>query len=154
MLAALRGSRAYNYRYAEQVLSLEEQAGLAQAWPAEPSQQEVRRAARALWAWTRYVWQEVERRLGRSLLIQVDEAALLSAVDRHSRRRASLPEDVILSGSEESQWRIGTPPGEHLSRREEIASLRLPGLLCGKKYSLLSLIVAYHVWVVAKKGMM
>jgi hypothetical protein len=82
LLAALRGSHAYVYRYAEQVLSPEEQALLAQAWPAEPSQQEVRRAARALWDWTRYVWQEAERRLGRSLLIQVDEAALLSAVDR------------------------------------------------------------------------
>ena len=82
LLATLRGSRAYDYRYAEQVLSLEEQAGLAQAWPAEPSKQEVRRAARALWAWTRYVWQEAERHLGRSLLIQVDEAAKLSAMAR------------------------------------------------------------------------
>src|SRR2546425_1829119 len=31
LLATLRGSRAYYYRYAERVLSLEEQAGLAQA---------------------------------------------------------------------------------------------------------------------------
>jgi hypothetical protein len=82
LLAALSGSRAYVYRYAEQVLSPEERALLAQAWPAGPSQQEVRRATRALWAWTRYVWQEAERRLGRSLLIQVDEAALFCAVDR------------------------------------------------------------------------
>ena len=97
----------------QQVLSLEEQAWLAQAWPAEPSQQEVRRAARALWAWTRYVWQEAERRLGRSLLI---------------------PEDVILSRSEESLWWNDTTPGEHLSRREEIASLRLPGLHLTMEY--------------------
>jgi hypothetical protein len=82
LLAALRGSRAYVYRYTEQVLSPEERALLAQSWPAKPSQQEVRRAARALWDWTRYVWQQAERRLGRSLLIQVDETALLSAVDR------------------------------------------------------------------------
>ena len=82
LLAALRGSHAYVYRYTAQVLSPEEQALLAQSWPTKPSQQEVRRAARALWDWTRYVWQQAERRLGRSLLIQVDEAALLSAVDR------------------------------------------------------------------------
>ncbi len=82
LLAALRGFHAYVYRYTEQVLSPEEQALLAQAWPAELSKQEVKRTARALWAWTRYIWQEAERRLGRSLMIQVDEAALLSAVDR------------------------------------------------------------------------
>jgi hypothetical protein len=82
LLAALRGFRAYAYRYTAQVLSPEEKALLAQVWPAEPLQQEVKRAARALWAWTRSVWQQAERLLGRSLLIQVDEAALLSAVDR------------------------------------------------------------------------
>src|SRR5262249_53455103 len=82
MLAAFRGSRSYGYRYVEQLLSPEEQALLTQAWPTQPSKQEVRRAARALWEWTRYVWQEAERHLGRSLLIQVNEADLLSAVDR------------------------------------------------------------------------
>jgi hypothetical protein len=82
LLAALRGFRAYFYRYTAQVLSPEEQARLSQVWPTEPSQQEVKRAAQALWAWTRSVWQEAERLLGRSLLIQVNEAALLSAVDR------------------------------------------------------------------------
>ncbi len=82
LLAALRGLRAYVYRYTEQVLSMEERALLAQAWPKEPSQQEMRRAARVLWDWTRLVWQEAEHRLGRSLLIQVDETALLAAVDR------------------------------------------------------------------------
>jgi hypothetical protein len=82
LLAALRGFQAYAYRYTAQVLYPEEKALLAQVWPAEPSQQEVKRAARALWAWTCSVWQQAERLLGRSLLIQVDEAALLSAVDR------------------------------------------------------------------------
>ena len=82
LLAALRGWRAHAYRYSEQVLSSEEQALLAQVWPREPSQQEVKRAARALWAWTRSVWQQAECLLGRSLLIQVDEAALLAAVDQ------------------------------------------------------------------------
>lgn len=82
LLAALRGLRAYVYRYTEQVLSPQERDLLAQVWPREPSQQEMRRAAHALWDWTRLVWQEAERRLGRSLLIQVDEAALLAAMDR------------------------------------------------------------------------
>jgi hypothetical protein len=86
LLAALRGSRSYGYRYVEQLLSPAEQVLLTEAWPTQPSQQEVVRAARALWQWTRYVWQEAERRLGRSLLIEVDEAALLSAVDRIYRR--------------------------------------------------------------------
>ncbi len=82
VLAALRGSRSYGLRYVEHLLSPEEQALLAQTWPKEPSKQEVRRAAHALWEWTRYVWEEIERHLGRSLRIEVDEAALLAAVDR------------------------------------------------------------------------
>jgi hypothetical protein len=82
LLAALRGLHAHTYRYTEQVLSPQERALLAQAWPMEPSQQEMRRAAHALWNWTRLVWQEAERHFGRSLLIQVDEAALLAAMDR------------------------------------------------------------------------
>lgn len=86
LLAALRGSRSYGYRYVEQLLSPAEQDLLTDAWPTQPSRQEVVRAARALWQWTRYVWQEAERHLGRSLLIEVDEAALLSAVDRIYRR--------------------------------------------------------------------
>jgi len=86
LLAALRGSRSYGYRYVEQLLSPAEQVLLTQAWPTEPSRQEVVRAARALWQWTRHVWQEAERCLGRSLLIEVDEAELLSAVDRIYRR--------------------------------------------------------------------
>ncbi|GHO45838.1 hypothetical protein [Ktedonospora formicarum] len=82
LLAALRGSRSYGYRYVEHLLLPEEQVLLTQSWPTSPSQQEVRRAAHALWHWTRYVWQEAERCLGRSLLIEIDEAELLLAVDR------------------------------------------------------------------------
>jgi hypothetical protein len=82
LLAALRGLQAYVYRYTPQVLSPQERALLAQAWPMGPSQQEMRRASRALWNWARLVWQETERHFGRSLLIQVDEAALLAAMDR------------------------------------------------------------------------
>jgi hypothetical protein len=51
------------------------------AWPAAPDAAEVRRAARALWAWTRHVWAEAERGLGRPLGVTVDEAGLLAAVD-------------------------------------------------------------------------
>jgi hypothetical protein len=82
LLAALRGWQAYVYRYTTQVLSPQERALLAQVWPMGPSKPEMRRASRALWNWTRLVWQEAERRLGRSLLIEVDEASLLTAVDR------------------------------------------------------------------------
>ena len=86
LLAAMRGIRSYGYRYVEQLLSPEEQGLLTAAWPVGPSRQEVRRAAHALWVWTRYVWQEAERYLGRSLMIQIDEEGLLSAVDRIYRR--------------------------------------------------------------------
>lgn len=82
LLAALRGVRAHSYRYVAQVLSPQEQAILAQVWPGDCSQQELRRAGRALWNWTRLVWQEAERHLGRSLLIEVDEDSLLTAIDR------------------------------------------------------------------------
>jgi len=82
LVAALRGVRAHSYRYVAQVLSPQEQGILAQVWPRDCSQQELRRAGRALWDWTRLVWQEAERHLGRSLLIEVDEASLLTAIDR------------------------------------------------------------------------
>ncbi len=82
LMAALRGVRAHSYRYVAQVLSPQEQGILAQVWPKDCSQQELRRAGRALWNWTRLVWQEAERHLGRSLLIEVDEASLLTAIDR------------------------------------------------------------------------
>jgi hypothetical protein len=82
LVAALRGVRAHSYRYVAQVLSPQEQGILAQVWPRDCSQQELRRAGRALWNWTRLVWQEAECYLGRSLLIEVDEDSLLTAIDR------------------------------------------------------------------------
>lgn len=85
-VAALRGVRAHSYRYVAQVLSPQEQGILAQLWPRDCSQQELRRAGRALWNWTRLVWQEAERHLGRSLLIEVDEDSLLTAIDRLYRK--------------------------------------------------------------------
>jgi hypothetical protein len=81
-LARLRGRKSYGFRYVEQLLTLEEQALMTAAWPAAPRQEEVRRAARALWTWTRHVEAEAERALGQPLEICIDEAALLAAVDR------------------------------------------------------------------------
>jgi hypothetical protein len=81
LLARLRGRRSYGLRYAEVLLSPAEQQLMRAAWPAAPDAAEVRRAARALWAWTRHVWAEAERSLGRPLGVTVDEAGLLAAVD-------------------------------------------------------------------------
>jgi hypothetical protein len=82
LLAALRGHRTYGFRAVEALLSPEEQALLTAAWPGAPTRDEVRRAGRALWDWSRHVRREAERILGRPLEIAVDEAGLLAAVDR------------------------------------------------------------------------
>ncbi len=82
LLGRLRGRRTYGYRYVEELLTPEEQALLTAAWPREPVREENRRAARALWAWTKYVWREAERVIGQPLDIEVDEAGLLAAIDR------------------------------------------------------------------------
>lgn len=81
-LGQLRGRMTYGFRYVEQVLSPEEQALMTAAWPAGPTRDEVRRAARSLWDWTRHVWSEAERALACRLEIAVDEEGLLNAVDR------------------------------------------------------------------------
>jgi len=81
LLARFRGRRSYGLRYAEALLSPAEQQLMRAAWPAAPEAAEVRRAARALWAWTRHVWAEAERGLRRPLGVTVDEAGLLAAVD-------------------------------------------------------------------------
>jgi hypothetical protein len=81
-LAELRGRRSYGLRYVTELLSPEEQAMLAAAWPAAATRDEVRRAARALWDWSRHVWSEAERALAGRLEIDIDEPGLLTAVDR------------------------------------------------------------------------
>ena len=68
-------------RYVANTLSEEEQEMLARAWPGCFERDEVRRAATALWNWTRYVWREVERTLGRSLELEFNERAMLQAID-------------------------------------------------------------------------
>ena len=81
VLARLRGRRSYGFRYAEFLLSPTELRLVRDAWPATPTRAEVRRAARALWTWTGYVWVETERVLERPLDVTFDAASLLAAVD-------------------------------------------------------------------------
>ena len=81
-LARLRGVASYGYRHVEQLLSAPERALLEATVVARPEREEVRRAARALWAWTRYVWREAEEMLEAAVPIRLDEVGLLSAVAR------------------------------------------------------------------------
>jgi hypothetical protein len=81
LMARLRGRRSYGFRYAESLLSPTELRLVRVTWPARPTRGEVRRAARALWTWTVYVWVEAERILGRPLEVTFDEARMLAAVD-------------------------------------------------------------------------
>ena len=81
VIARLRGRRSYGFRYAELLLSPAELGLVRATWPATPTRDEVRRAARALWTWTGHVWDETERVLGRPLEVTFDEARMLAAVD-------------------------------------------------------------------------
>lgn len=82
LLGRLRRRRTYGNRYVETLLTPQEQALFAAAWPCELSQAENRRAARALWAWTKHVWREAERVIGAPLEVEVDEEGMLAAIDR------------------------------------------------------------------------
>ena len=82
LLGRLRGRRTYGFRYVEELLTTDELALLAATWPREPAREENRRAARALLAWTKYVWQEAEHVIGRPLPIELDEGEVLAAIDR------------------------------------------------------------------------
>jgi hypothetical protein len=82
LLGRLRGRRTYGFRYVEDLLTPDEQALLVAAWPRGATREENRRAARALWDWTAFVWREAERVIGAPLDLEVDEGALLAAIDR------------------------------------------------------------------------
>src|SRR5262245_55695540 len=82
LLGRLRGRRTYGYRFVEELLTPDEQALLAAAWPREVTREENRRAARALWMWTKYVWREAERVIGQPLDLVLDEEGMLAAIDR------------------------------------------------------------------------
>lgn len=81
-LARLRGVNSCGPRFVEHLLVPHERALLEATVVTRPEREEVRRAARGLWVWTRYVWRETERVLGGALPIPLDEDGLLSAVDR------------------------------------------------------------------------
>ena len=81
LLARLRGHEHYEVRFVEQFLPPDELALLYTAWPARPDRDEIRRAARGLWEWTRYVWTTAEQTLGASLDIPLDAEAMLAALE-------------------------------------------------------------------------
>jgi len=83
LLGRLRGRRTYGYRYVEELLTREEQALLAAVWPCEPTRDENRRAARALWLWIQHVWHEAERTLGQPLGLALDQDGLHTAIDKY-----------------------------------------------------------------------
>jgi hypothetical protein len=80
-LARLRGYESFGFRYVEKLLTDTERALLNELWPTHPERMEIRRAARALWTWTRYVWIEAERALQVELPIAIDENELLASVN-------------------------------------------------------------------------
>jgi hypothetical protein len=74
LLAQLRGREGYAERFVERFLREDELVLLYAAWPAGPEREAIRRAARGLWDWTRYVWAEAEQTLGEELGISLDAA--------------------------------------------------------------------------------
>lgn len=67
---------------APQFLRADELALLYAAWPVAPEREAIRRAARGLWAWTRYVWVECEQTLGEELGISFNTTVFLEAIER------------------------------------------------------------------------
>lgn len=92
LLARLRGHEGYAVRFVERFLSEDELALLYTAWPQAPEREAIRRAARGLLEWIRYVWTQVEQTLGEQLGIDLDTAAFLEAIERpyHKRHYTSL----------------------------------------------------------------
>jgi hypothetical protein len=82
LLGRLRGKRTYGFRFVEDLLTPDEQVLLVAAWPRGATQDENRRAARALWDWIVFVWRETERVLGQPLGLEVNEVELLAAINR------------------------------------------------------------------------
>jgi hypothetical protein len=82
LLAQLRGREGYDVRFVERFLHADELALLEAAWPATFEPEEIRRAVRGLWLWTRYAWTQAEQTLGEELGISLDVAAFLEAIER------------------------------------------------------------------------
>lgn len=81
LLGRLRGRETYGFLYVSQLLSQAEQTLMAEVWPAGLERDEIRRAGRALWAWTAYVWEQLESTLETPLGITLDPESFLQAVD-------------------------------------------------------------------------
>jgi hypothetical protein len=94
LLAQVRGREGYAERFVERFLREDELALLYAAWPASPEREAIRRAARGLLEWTRYVWTQAEQALGEELGISLDAAAFLEAIE--------YPYDWNLAGAHES----------------------------------------------------
>lgn len=82
LLGRLRGRHTYGNRYVEELLTPDEQALMAAAWPREATREENRRAVWALWAWIKFVWGEAERVSGKPLAIELDEVGMLAAIEQ------------------------------------------------------------------------
>jgi hypothetical protein len=82
LVAQLRGHEGYAVRFVERFLNEEERALLYAACPQAPEREAIRRAARGLLEWLRYVWVQVEQTLGEELGISLDTAAFQQALDR------------------------------------------------------------------------
>ena len=82
LLVQLRGREWYAERFIERFLRPEELVLLYAAWPTSPEHEAIRRAARGLWEWTRYVWAQAEQTLGEELGIVLDATAFLEAIER------------------------------------------------------------------------
>jgi hypothetical protein len=82
LLAQLRGREGYAVRFVERFLNEDELALLYAAWPQAPEREAIRRAARGLLEWIRYVWRQVEQTLGEELDISLDTVAFQQALDR------------------------------------------------------------------------
>jgi hypothetical protein len=82
LLAQVRGREGWAERFVERFLREDEIALLYAAWPSGPEREAIRRAARGLWDWTRYVWMQAEEALGEELGISLDAAAFLEAIER------------------------------------------------------------------------
>jgi hypothetical protein len=82
LLANARGREDYDVRNAEQFLRADELALLYATWPVAPEREAIRRAARGLWEWTRYVWTACEQTLGEELDISSNTTAILEVIER------------------------------------------------------------------------
>jgi hypothetical protein len=94
LLAQVRGREGWAERFVERFLREDELALLYAAWPSGPEREAIRRAARGLWEWTRYVWAQAEQTLGEELGISFNTTAFLEAIER--------PYDWELAGVHES----------------------------------------------------